>query len=165
MKLVGAAVVLGVAVSVFSAAPSARDKDHARLTLTGCVVAGEGKDAYLLTNIAVAGEDAGRAPANAFYRLDSTKGLKNQVGHQIELSGTADLSDLDKGTLKVKTDDQGRATAEIKSERKTVTAEVGKDSNLVPTVMAGSEGTLKTEIATYKFKTAKIRVIGDRCQS
>lgn len=164
MRSMGAVLAFGFVLSLGPSTFAAGDKDHARLTLTGCVVAGDGKDSYMLTNVVVGGQDSGRAPENAFYRLESTKNLKSHVGHQVELSGTADLSDLDKGTLKIKTDEQGKSTASIDADGKKVTVPVDKDSGLVPAVMVGSEGSMKTEIATYKFKTSKIRMIGDRCR-
>jgi hypothetical protein len=165
MKLVGSIVALGFALALGTAAtPAAADRDHAKITLTGCVVAGEEKNSFVLTNAVVGGEDARRAPEGAFFRLDSGKGLKNHVGRLVELSGEADLGDVDKGKLAVKTDGDGTAQASITTERKTVKAEVGKDSGLVPGVMVGSEGSMKADISTYKFKVSKVRVLGDRCQ-
>lgn len=163
MKSLGAILAFGFVICLAAPTVAARDLDHARLTLTGCVVAGEGKDTFMLTNVVVGGQDSWRAPANAFYRLESTKNLKTHINHEVELSGTADLSDFDKGTLKVKTDEQGRSTASIDAEGKKVTAEVGRESGLVPTVMVGSEGSMKTSIATYKFKTSRVRMVDDRC--
>ena len=60
------------------------DMDDVPLTLSGCVVAGEAKDSYLLTNVVVDGTTM--APTNAFYRFNTTKGLKAHVGHRVEVT-------------------------------------------------------------------------------
>src|SRR5947208_16846663 len=107
--------VSALASSHLFAAPKA-DTSDTPLTLTGCVVPGEAKDSFLITNITV----EGAAPNNAFYRLDSPKKLRDHVGRRVEITGTADLADFDKGKLKVKTDEHGKTTTEVTSERKTV---------------------------------------------
>src|SRR5687768_17478357 len=97
------------------------DMDEVPLTLSGCVVAGEAKDSYMLTNVVVDGTTM--APANAFYRFNTTKGLKAHVGHRVEVKGKADLDDVDKGKVKVRTDDDGKVTTQVSSERQTVKIE------------------------------------------
>ncbi len=84
-----------------AAAAAPPDMDDVPLTLSGCVVAGEAKDSYLLTNVVVDGTTL--APTNAFYRFNTTKGLKGYVGHRVEVRGKADLDDVDKGKVKVRT--------------------------------------------------------------
>jgi hypothetical protein len=134
------------------AAPKA-DAGDTRLTLTGCVVAGEGKDSFLLTNTMV----EGNAPNNAFYRLDSTKKLKDQVGHRVEITGTADFADMDKGKVKVKTDDKGKTTTSVTSERKTVKVE--------DNVWFGTTGAtkLRADIATYGFEVKNVKRLEGNC--
>jgi hypothetical protein len=153
-------VSIGLMSPVIGAVPAKKD---ARLTLSGCVVAGKSDGSYMLTNVVVDGQDKALAPAHAFYRLESTKGLKSHIGHAVELTGVADLNDLDKGTLKVKTDEHGATTASIESERKTTKAEVGAESGLIPAAMVGSEGSMKVDIATYKFKISKVRMVAVHC--
>ena len=95
--------ILAVGALVGSYGPTAAaappDMDDVPLTLSGCVVAGEAKDSYLLTNVVVDGTTM--APPNAFYRFNTTKGLKGHVGHRVEVRGKADLDDVDKGKVKV----------------------------------------------------------------
>src|SRR5947207_9387558 len=81
-------------------------KGDTPLTLAGCVVEGQGKDTFLITNVTVDGS----APANAFYRLDSTKELRDRVGQRVEIAGNVDLGDLDKGKLKVEVSKKGQRT-------------------------------------------------------
>ena len=45
--------------------------DDVPLTLSGCVVAGEAKDSYLLTNVVL--DETTLASPHAFYRFNTTK--------------------------------------------------------------------------------------------
>jgi hypothetical protein len=123
------------------------------MTLTGCVVAGEGKDSFLLTGVTIDGD----VPRNAFYRLDSTKDLRTQVGHRVEVSGKADLGDYEKGKVKVSTDD-GKTTMKVSA---------GGDSVKVNAadVWAGSAGSMKMkgDIATYQLEVKHVTRIDGAC--
>ena len=148
-----------VAAAVFAApglAGAAPESDEVPLTLTGCVVAGEAKDSFLLTNVAVEEESA--APSNAFYRFDSTKDFKDHVGHRVEVRGKVDLDDLDKGKLEVEVDKGGTAKTKITSERRTVEV----DQN----VWFGSLGamTIKADVPTYKFDVDTVKRLEGNCK-
>ena len=146
-----AAVASGYSVTATAAPP---DMDDVPLTLSGCVVAGEAKDSYLLTNVTV--EGSSMAPPHAFYRFNTTKGLKNYVGRRVEINGKADLDDVDKGKVKVRTED-GKVRTEVKSEGRTV--KVNDD------VWFGSLGAKKldAEIATYKFEVKSVKPLEGNC--
>lgn len=120
---------------LLAVAAAQKDMPDVPLTLTGCVMAGQARDSYLLTNVVIDGTTA--APSNAFYRLNTTKGLKDQVGNRVEVTGFADLDDIDKGKVRVKTDD-GKTTTAISSERRTVKV----DQN----VWAGSMGAMNMDM-------------------
>jgi hypothetical protein len=138
-----------------SAAPP--DMDEVPLTLSGCVVAGEAKDSYMLTNVVVDGTTL--APANAFYRFNTTKGLKDHVGHRVEVKGKADFDDADKGKVKVRTDSDGKTTTSVSSERRTV--------KVADSVLFGSMGAKKidAEIVTYKFDVDGVKRLQGNCSS
>jgi hypothetical protein len=123
------------------------------VTLTGCVVAGEGKDSYLLTAVTIDGD----VPKNAFYRLDSTKNLHSQVGHRVEVRGKADLGDYEKGKIKVSTDD-GKPTMKVSAGGDTVKVD--------PDVWAGSAGALKmkAEVPTYQLEVKQVMRIDGGCE-
>jgi hypothetical protein len=146
-----AALAGGYSVTAMAAPP---DMDDVPLTLSGCVVAGEAKDSFLLTNVTV--EGSSMAPPHAFYRFNTTKGLKNYVGRRVEVSGKADLDDVDKGKVKVRTQD-GQVRTEVKSEGRTV--KVDDD------VWFGSLGAKKldAEIATYKFEVKSVKPLEGNC--
>ena len=132
------------------------DMDDVPLTLSGCVVAGQAKDSFLLTNVTVDGSTM--APPNAFYRFNTTKGLKNYVGRRVEVRGEADLDDVDKGKVKVRTDD-GKVKTEVKSEGRTVKVD--------DHVWFGSMGAMKldAEIATYKFDVKSVKPLEGNCSN
>lgn len=139
-----------------TATVAAHDMDEVPLTLSGCVLAGEAHDSYLLTNVMVDGSTM--TPPNAFYRFNTTKGLKNHVGHRVEVTGTADLDDVDKGKVKVRTDN-GKVETEVKSEGRTVKVD--------DHVWFGSMGSMKldAEIATYKFDVKSVKRLEGNCSN
>lgn len=152
--LVPIALIAGFTLTAIAAPP---DKDDIPLTLSGCVVAGEAKDSYLLTNVTI--EGTAMAPPHAYYRFNTTKGLKDHVGRRVEVKGTADLDDLDKGKLRVRVDDDGKATSEISSERRKVKV----DQN----VWFGTIGALKldADVSTYRFEVEQVRRLEGNCTS
>jgi hypothetical protein len=138
-----------------TAAAAAPDMPDVPLTLSGCVVAGEAKDSYLLTNVVVDGTTL--APTQAFYRFNTAKGLMGYVGRRVEVRGKADLDDADKGKVKVRTED-GSVTTEVTSERRTVKVE---------DAWFGSMGALKldAEVPTYKFEVDAVKPLEGNCAS
>ncbi len=138
-----------------NAAAAPRDREDTPLTLSGCVVAGETNGSYLLTNVVVDG--ATLAPPEAFYRFNTSEGFKNYVGRRVEVKGKADLGDVDKGKVRVRTD-EGRTTTEVTSERRTVKA---KES------WFGSDGAMKidADVATYKFTVDSVKPLAGNCAS
>ena len=136
-----------------TAAAAPPDTDEVPLSLSGCVVAGEARDSYLLTNVVVDGTTL--APPHAFYRFNTTNGLKNYVGRRVEVKGKADLTDVDKGKVKIRTED-GKVTTQVTSERRSVAAEK---------VWFGSMGAMKldADVATYKFNVDSVKLLQGNC--
>jgi hypothetical protein len=150
--------VLAIAASTGGAgvkAVAAADLDKVPMTLTGCVVAGEAKDSYLLTNTTVDGP----VPNNVFYRFDSTKDLKNNVGKRVEVQGYAELDDMDKGKLRVKATD-GKVETKITSERKTV--KVPADV-WIGSMGAVDKAKIKADISTYKLHVESVKRLEGNC--
>ncbi len=138
-----------------NAAAAPPDMKDVPLILSGCVIAGEAKNSYLLTNVVIDGTTL--APADAFYRFDTTEALKGYVGRRVEVKGKADLDDVDKGKVRVRTDD-GKVTTEVTSERRTVKAN---------DAWFGSDGAIKVDaqVATYKFKVDSVKPLAGNCAS
>ena len=146
------ALVSGYSLTATAAPP---DTNDVPLTLSGCVVAGESKDSFLLTNVVIDGTTM--APPHAFYRFNTTKGLKDHVGRRVEVKGMADLADVDKGKLRVKAED-GKVRTEISSERRTVKVE---------DAWFGSMGSMKmqADVPTYKFEVKEVKRLEGNCSS
>ena len=146
--------VMGAFPAALASAPP--DMENVPLTLTGCVVAGHEKDSYLLTNVVIDGTTL--APANAFYRFDSTGDLKKHVGRRVEVKGKADLDDVDKGRVKLRTDEQGKTSTEVSSERRTIKVDEH--------VWFGSMGAMKldAEVPTYKFHVDGVKRVNGNCE-
>lgn len=153
IQTLAVAALAGGYTLVAAAAPPDIEMDEVPLTLSGCVIAGEARDSYLLTNVVVDGTTL--APPNAFYRFNTTRGLKDHVGHRVEVKGTADFEDVDSGEVKVRTED-GKVTTEVSSERRSVKAE---------NAWFGSMGAMKldAEIATYKFDVDSVKRLHGNC--
>lgn len=153
LGILAVSALVGSYGATASAAPP--DMDDVPLTLSGCVVAGEAKDSFLLTNVVVDGTTL--ASPNAFYRFNTTKGLKGYVGRRVEVRGKADLDDVDKGKVKVRTND-GKVTTEVTSERRSVKVE---------DAWFGSFGAMKldAEVATYKFEVDSVKPLEGNCSS
>lgn len=129
------------------------DPEDVPLTLSGCVIAGEGKDSYLLTNVVVDGTTL--APPHAFYRFNTSKGLKDHVGRRVQVKGKADLTDVDTGRVRVRTED-GKQTTEVSSERRTVKVE---------DAWFGTSGAKKLDanVATYAFEVVSVERLEGNC--
>jgi hypothetical protein len=153
LGLLAMSALMGSYSLTATAAPP--DMGDVPLTLSGCVVAGEAKDSYLLTNVVVDGTTF--APINAFYRFNTTKGLKAYVGRRVEVRGKADLDDVDKGKVQVRTHD-GKVTTEVTSERREVKVE---------DAWFGSMGAMKLdlEVPTYKFEVDAVKPLEGNCAS
>jgi hypothetical protein len=154
-KWLGMIAISAMAGGYSLAAAAPPDMNDVPLTLSGCVVAGESKDSYLLTNVVVDGTTM--APPHAFYRFNTTNGLKDNVGRRVEVKGKADLDDADKGKLRVHADD-GKVRTEISSERRTVKVEGA---------WFGSMGSMKAkaDVPTYKFEVQDVKRLEGNCSN
>jgi hypothetical protein len=140
---------------------SAQDRHHAKLVLTGCLSAGETKGTFLVKGIeVVGGADKSLAPAGASYLLDSTKGLKAKVGQKVEVTGEADLTDVDKGEIKTKTAD-GKTTTSLSAGDEKVKA---IDSKVPATAGTKVKAETKTKVDTYRFKVSDVKALTGSCK-
>jgi hypothetical protein len=114
------------------------------VTITGCVRAGATPDSFGLWNVEEI--SAGSAvPAGAVYRLSSTAGLTNHVGHKVEVRGTYVLTiDREKRT---KINDSSRASIDRESRH------------------IGTSGSAAELVSPYRHLTVhSIRLIAASCQ-
>jgi hypothetical protein len=146
------ACALGVGAKALAA-----DMDKVPMTLTGCVVAGEAKDSFLLTHVTVDGP----VPNNVFYRFDSTKDLKDNVGKRVEVQGYAELDDMDKGKVKV-TGTGGKVETQVTAERKTITVPADV---FIGSMGAVDKAKIKADVRTYKLHVDTVKRLEGNCST
>jgi hypothetical protein len=167
-------------VGILLSAPTltALGKTRATLVLTACVHAGESADTYIMTSIVAGGPDKALVPAGAVFRFDSPKGFKDQVGRLIQITGSADFSEIDKGTLKTTPTDDGGNKTTINSERLTVKAAIdpelvnaggtpvtiSRGKTTVGDVTTGADVKTKTSVDTYAFKVDGVKRMARSCK-
>ena len=142
-------ILLAVGAAALCSAGLLAANDDVRVTITGCVKAGE-DNSFLLTNVQ---ETTGgkMTPTSAIYWLSTTKGLKEQVGHKVQVNGTYSPSRDEGKTGKIEIKENS-ATGE-----ETITVENGakKAETITPTEVAGTTG-VKTEI-TRPYRRLEVK--------
>jgi len=152
-------ILLAVGVAAICSAAVLAADDNVQVRITGCVMDGE-DGSFVLTNVQ---EMSGgkMSPTSSIYWLSTTKGLKEQVGHKVEVTGTFSPSrDQGKtGKIKIKSDPAtGQET--IKVENGAKKAEVSTDTGVI-----GTTG-VKTEITKpyRRLEVKSLRMIARSCQ-
>src|SRR5688500_7716203 len=105
-------VALGLAAGMSSAtaagqADGQKYEKGSTVTLQGCVVAGEKKDTYVLTNVRewpVSNTDQGKF-GKRYYWLDKVKDMKAHLGHTIQVTGK--ISEVTKSEMEWKAGESG----------------------------------------------------------
>jgi hypothetical protein len=160
--------VAAAAVSV-SAQDKPKTKDRA-VTISGCVVAGEAPDSFILKDVKQVSEGWNVTPkdpsgAPAFFWLNTTEGLAARVGQRVEVAGTVDFSDSHKGQTKVTIDpdDTKDTKTEISSAGRSVKTKV--DNPAIPKVAEGAEVTkVKTPSPmVYDLHVKTVRTVPGVC--
>src|SRR5688500_13139979 len=139
--IVGASVASLLGMSAVNAAPrESEDKNIQNMTISGCVKAGTDSGTFLLMDVAEVGTSGRDKPVvndtrgrSVVYWLDSTKGLKEQEGQRVQVSGTVDLNKTYEGETNVKTNSGKKmdSTTDVKvnSEVSKVTTETDTKPN------------------------------------
>lgn len=165
------AVVLFSSLSVLTQPVAAQD-DHRPITIRGCVVAGERanqvflKEAFFLKDVRLiqGTPPAGSSADSLFLRLDTREGLKENVGHVVEVSGIADFGDIDKGTLELRKEPGDElVTVSLNSERRTVRAEVKPTDKIAAGVPVGTSGRTRIPVPTYKLQVQSVKRASSSC--
>jgi hypothetical protein len=150
---------LAIGVAAFCSAGILAADNNVRVRITGCVM--DGNDgSFVLTNVQ---ELSGgkMSPTSSVYWLSSTKGLKQQVGHKVEVTGTFSPSRDEGKTAKVKVETDsatGHETIKVENGAKRAEATTGDT--------AGTTG-VKTEITKpyRRLEVRHLKMIADRCDA
>jgi hypothetical protein len=156
-------IFLAFGAAAFCSAGLLAADDNVRVTITGCVRGGEG-DSFILTDVREM-EGGKMSPTTSIYWLSTTKGLKQQVGHEVEVRGTFSPSrDAGKtGKIKIESDAaSGQETIKIENgaKRAETTVEAGD------TTIAGTSG-VKTEIKKpyRRLEVKKLTMLRTSCDN
>ncbi|HEY2942898.1 MAG TPA: hypothetical protein VGN09_10755 [Vicinamibacteria bacterium] len=129
-------------------------KETAPVTITGCLLAGTRPDTFVLKNVT---DSAGRA-ADVIYWLSTTRGLKDHVGHTIEVTGP--VVAVSEGELEVKTDPAKSPDTTIQVKAR------GKEAKAKTTDETGAEGRIKEEktMPVHRIKVRSVRMVAPTCR-
>lgn len=151
--------VLAVAVVALCSVGLLAADDDVRVRITGCVMDGD-DDTFVLTNVQEMSGGKMR-PTESIYWLSTTKGLKEQVGHKVEVNGTFSPSrDEGKtGTIKTESDPAtGEQTIKLENGAKKVEATTGTSGS--------STTSVKTEITKpyRRLQVQSLKMLARTCK-
>ena len=155
-------------MAILAAANSAAANDDIRLS--GCLVRGQNRQGYLMTN--VPGEAAWQRPGDAIvipgpvgtsgtvtsilYWLEKKDGLDDHVGHFIEIEGKLQ-GDLQDGEIKVTP--KGEWTeVEVEAGGKSLKAQVPRSVLVIP-----DKGERKLDVLVRRVEPQRVRMLGAVC--
>lgn len=163
-----AILAVGVVVSITAASTPAVGRTADDITLTGCLIRGDG--GYLLTNGPSAPAwqkaDTSVTPgavgttgtvASIFYWLRDEDDLREHVGHRVEVRGDLE-SEVSDGEIKVDRKDQW-TELEIKAGGDTLKARVPHLS-----VVPVGDGDQKASVLVRKVDVEKVQMLSATCQ-
>jgi len=165
-------LIVVLALTIVTVAPSASPLRDKSITLSGCLIRGEGDGAgYLLISHAFdpATAAAGGAPvtpgtigttgdfATVFYWLDGNGDLRKHIGHRVEIEGDA-KGDVKEGEMKVDRKDSWTELT-VKSDGRKMTARVPQAS-----IVAGPDPLRKMDVLVRKINVERVRMLAADCQ-
>jgi hypothetical protein len=162
MRSIAAALFLGSLVLAGSVRADhvAKDgtpvgKDTAPVTVRGCLLAGTQPDSFVLKNVT---DSAGRSP-DVIYWLSSTRGLKDHVGHTIEVTGP--VVSVSAGELEVKTDPSKSQDTTIQIKARGKEAKARTDADVAPD--PDMKTTEEKAMPVHRIKVRSVRRVSESC--
>src|SRR6185295_17242133 len=159
MKALISILCLGSGMLAASAMADDTDKAvggrYSPVTIRGCLLAGTQPDTFVLKNVT---DSTGQA-ADLIYWLSSTRGLKDHVGHTIEVTGP--VVAVSTGEVEVKTDPAKSpdTTIEVKARGKEAKARTNDEAAI------GSDTRTKEErtLPVHRIKVRSLRMVAPTC--
>ena len=129
-----------------------RSKDP--VTITGCVHAGQQPGTFVLTDVS----DSKGVASQVIYWLSSTKGLKDNVGKKIMVTGP--VVNVSQGEVEVRNDpkDTPPAQVEIKARGKEVEAHTRSAS-----VTTGDKSETEEKRPVHRIKVQSLTTVAGTC--
>ncbi len=153
------AVLLVVAITIVSSAIAAAAEPRVPVTIIGCVQEGA-NGTFVLTGVREV-QDGELKPTTAIYWLSTTKGLKQEVNHIVEVTGSFSPSrDAGKtGKLKIETDAvTGDATVAVENGIKKAEFRTLRD-------VVGTAGVLTEMIKPYRrLEVSSLKMVNANCR-
>ena len=158
MKALISVLCLGSGMLAASAMADDTDKAvgerYSPVTIRGCLLAGTRPDTFVLKNVT---DSAGQA-GDVIYWLSSTRGLKDHVGHTIEVTGP--VVAVSAGEVEVKTDPAKSpdTTIEVKARGKEAKAKTDEAAS-------GSDTRTREErtMPVHRIKVRSVRMVAPTC--
>ena len=176
----GAALAILGAVGVGTAAQAALSADDKVITLTGCVVKGEGGyvlmplpehggAAAVLPPAGTSGAAAGTSGqaselVRVLYWLDDDDEVDDHAGQRVQITGEVE-GDIDEGEISVEREDDGTVELEFKHEGKTIGVKLPNIPGTIGT--AGSTITDEEkdyDVAVRKVDVKTVKMLASTCQ-
>jgi hypothetical protein len=129
------------------------------VTITGCVQRGSGRT-YVLTNIEETSPQV-QSPATDIYWLTSTKGLRQQVGHKVQVTGLVSEKDDAGKTGKVKVKTSGNGEEKIAVEATGNKAEATVEA---PVGTSGEKTRSEVSRPVHTLHVRSIAMLASSCQ-
>jgi hypothetical protein len=144
---------------------------NTKMTLTGCLIGGEGDDGYLLTNMtanprerassgAVAPGPVGTAgtAATTLYWLEDDDELEPHVGHRVEVQGEL-TGDVEEGEIEIEREDSW-TELRIQSDGRDLTVRVPHSVVVMP---PRSDSEQKVDVLVRKVDVDRVRMLAASC--
>jgi len=172
MRLTRTALVAVSTLALATAATAVRAQDKLKpaersVTISGCVVAAEQPDSYMLKDVKQLSGNwtAPRDPqgSSAFYWLNTTEGLKERVGQRVEVTGIVDFRDAHKGQTKVTVDPTEKKDTKTKATAEGREVTVKQDTPAVPKMDDAKKVEMKTPTAVYDLHVKTLKTVPGAC--
>jgi hypothetical protein len=133
--------------------------DRTPVTITGCVQQGSGHT-YVLTNLEETSPRA-ESPARDIYWLTSTKGLHDQVGHKVQVTGlvSAEQDSGKTGKIKVKTSASGEEKIAVETSDKKAEAKIAE-----PVATSGEKSKSEVTRPARTLHVRSIKMLASSCE-
>jgi hypothetical protein len=163
------ALVVTLGLSAGTVAVSAAQSDGKKyekgavVTLQGCVVAGQNKDTYVLTNVRewpIGNSDMGKYGKRYYWIDKAGKDMKGHVGHTIQVIGK--ISDVEKSEIEFKAGENKMGmNVEIEGPGKDVVTSGANANVAIPAGQKAGENDIP--ITLLKVKVDEIKMTAATC--
>jgi len=153
--LCGATVLTAAAIAA---------QNETMVTITGCVEKATQPGAYVISHLTESVPDNGGRPLAAIYWLNTTKGLHDQIGHTIEVTGTVNAKGdrAQKGKVKAQADG---ITGQTKLAVETGLKKAEVVNTDIPVGTSGTVTKVEIERPVYTLHVKSMRMIDAACRT